>query len=222
MATADIFVLLNNAQFQRSSWHCRNRIALEGEATFLTVPVQRSGLSTTLEEVLIDYSRNWCKSHEGKIRQAYARTLGGPLVIEALISSWHARPERLIDLNLNILKALAEILCIKTPWVKASSLGVVGKRSERLLEICTKLGAKHYLSPLGAEQYLEEDGFAKQSRISLHLQHFEPLPYAQFRATNFLPYMSVIDVIANMGADAAAEYVRQPAFDHFVKQALCQ
>jgi hypothetical protein len=215
MEMADIFVILDDAQFQRSSWHCRNQILLGGKPMFLTVPIKRTGLSSRLTEAQIDYARDWAKSHEGKVRQAYSRTQSGKLVIEAIMGAWHSRPERLIDLNLSIITALAELLDITTPFVMASDLGIGGERSDRLLGICKSLGAEHYLSPAGSAEYLREDGFCNQSDVILHLQNFEYRPYSQFQATGFVPYMSVIDVMANLGSDAASEYIRNPAFADF-------
>jgi hypothetical protein len=218
MATADVFVMFDDAQFQRGSWHCRNQIVLAGAATLLTVPVIHARLETKLNEVQIDYSSDWRKSHENRMRQAYARTPGGPLILDALLPAWLARPDRLIDLNLTIIASLAKILGVHTPHVMASELGILGQRSSRLMGICAKIGAKHYLSPAGSAEYLEDDGFANQSSVTLHLQNFVPQPYSQYRAMNFVPFMSVVDVIANLGAEAAAAYVRQPAFANFFKE----
>jgi hypothetical protein len=218
MATADVFVVLDDAQFQRSSWHCRNQIIVGGVATFLTVPVLRTGIDTKLCDAQINYRRDWRKSHAGQIRQAYSRTPGGALIVDALESVWLSRPDRLIDLNLAIIDTLVDVLRIDTPRVLASRLGVTGERSERLLGICEHLGVEDYLSPAGSAEYLEADGFALAGTVALHLQNFVPEPYLQRETETFIPYMSIVDVIANIGPDLAADYIRQPAFPHYVKE----
>jgi hypothetical protein len=215
MVTADTFVFLDDAQFQRTSWHCRNRIVVAGRAAFLTVPVCRTGLETRLCDARIDYSRDWRKSHEGQVRQAYARTRSGPLVLDLLRSAWMARPERLIDLNLRIIRDLAQLLGIQTPLWQSSQLGISGERSERLLKICRHFQAGDYLSPAGSAEYLEEDGFESDGETALHFQSFAPGAYSQPNVSEFIPYMSIVDVIANLGVDAAAAYVRQPSFPTF-------
>ncbi len=218
MATADVFVFLDDAQFQRSSWHCRNQIVLGGAAHFLTVPVLRSGLETRIRDAEIDYGRDWRKSHEGQVRQAYGRAPWGRLVIERLTAAWAARPARLLELNLSVITGLAELLDIRTPTRLASELDVVGERSERLLTICERLGAAHYLSPAGSAGYLEADGFASSGRVALHLQHFVPEPYRQRGVPDFVPYMSVVDVIAHLGPEAASVYVRRPSFPSYTEE----
>lgn len=222
ITSADIFVILDDVQFQRSSWQCRNRILLEGKEAYLTVPVRRTGLLSRLDDVMIDYARDWRKSHEGMVRQAYSQTTGGVLVIDALISAWVARPERLLDLNLMIIRSLMNILKIGSDLLSSSKLGAAGKRSDRLIEICHILDATDYLSPAGAEEYLIKDGFQNQSSVSLHLQNFVPHPYRQARSKSFVPYMSVVDVIANLGPDLALEYVRRPSFETYSRSSLQQ
>lgn len=214
MAFSDVFVVLDDAQFQRSSWHCRNQIILGGDKSYLTVPIKRTGLQSRIDEVVIDYSKDWRKSHEGMIKQAYTRTKGGSVVIEALVSAWNTRPERLIDLNIMIIMSMAKILNIGSTILRSSQLGVIGKRSDRLLQICHRLCASDYLSPAGAAQYLKDDGFCNQKTVALHLQNFVPHAYPQPKAEIFVPYMSVVDVIANLGPHSAAQYVRQACFNN--------
>jgi hypothetical protein len=74
-----------------------------------------------------------------------------------------------------------------------------GKRTELLVNVCTLLNAKTYLSPLGAAGYLIGDmqGFA-QKGITVTFQHYEhPVYRQQFQP--FCPYGSVIDLLFNEG-----------------------
>lgn len=212
MASSDIFVFLDDAQYQRSSWHCRNKILLNGKANMLSVPVLRSGLSTKLCDVQIDYSKNWRKSHEGSIRQAYSKLTWGKQVIELLTQAFQDKPTLLIDLNIRIITSLCRILMINTPVVLASTLNIIGHRSDRLLRICNALDANTYLSPMGSADYLKEDNFEGQKNIKLYFQKFDSTPYLQHKVKAFVPHLSVIDLIANLGPEVASEYVRQSSF----------
>lgn len=212
MYTADVFVFLDDAQFQRTSWHSRNQIVLDGHQQFITVPVCQRGLGTPLREVEINYARDWRKSHEGKIKQAYARTADGAKIIKMLADIWQSRPLRLVDMTMSIIRDLAALLYIETPLITASELNIQGQRSQRLQDICGALHTEIYLSPGGSARYLDADGFSSSGNLKLHLQNFIPHHYQQFKTSNFIPYMSVIDVIANLGQENAATYIRQCAF----------
>ena len=218
MVSADVFVILDDAQFQRSSWHCRNRIVLQGQSVFLTVPIRRTGLRMKLSEAIIDYGSDWRRSHEGQLRLAYSRAVSGTLILDLVSEAWRNKPERLAELNLRLIRSLASLLEIDTPLMLSSETGVEGKRSDRLLRLCRHVHATDYLSPAGSSQYLKEDGFENLEGVALHLQQFVPHPYVQYRADKFVPNMSVMDVIANQGPSFASSYVRQPAFPSYSKE----
>jgi hypothetical protein len=219
MATADQFVFLDDVQFQRNSWHCRNKILLSGQTVFLTVPVRRTGLDTPLSDAQIDYNQNWRKSHEGQIRQAYSRTPGGPLIIDVLCDAWINRPKRLLDLNFKIIKSLSNLLEIETPLLCSSSLDILGERSERIHKICKYLHADSYLSPAGSAEYLADDKFDELGGVTLHLQDFISRAYPQHQALEFFSHLSVVDLIANLGVKGASEYVRYPSFSDLTSEA---
>lgn len=212
IASSDVFVFLDDAQFQRSSWHCRNRILLNRKVIMLSVPVLRTGLSTRLCDAEIDYSRDWRKSHEGSIRQAYSRLIGGKQVIELLTQAFEDKPRLLVEMNISIITSICRILMINTPLALSSTLNIIGHRSDRLVRICRSLDANTYLSPAGSAGYLNEDGFEQTSDISLYFQKFDSTPYAQPEVDEFAPYLSVIDLIANLGPEGASEYIRKSSF----------
>jgi len=212
LATSNVFVVLDDAQFQRSSWHCRNRVLIQGRAAYLSAPIGRTGLKTKICDAQIDYSREWRREHENSVRQAYSKTPGGGLLVETLSQIWADRPTNLLTLNLAIMKSLAGLLKINTQIELASALDIKGERSERLLKICESLRANHYLSPKGSEQYLAEDGFEKQQSVSLHLQDFNPGRYPQQGIAEHVPFLSTVDLIANIGPELAREYVLSPSF----------
>ena len=54
--------------------------------------------------------------------------------------------QRLADLNIAIIEAFRSALGIGTPMVRASEIGVEGRGSELLLEICERMSATTYLS----------------------------------------------------------------------------
>ena len=56
---------------------------------------------------------------------------------------------------------MKDCLNITTKIVKASELDVTGLRSQRVSNICNKLGATSYLANKGAQEYMEKDDFRK-------------------------------------------------------------
>jgi len=202
----DAFVLLDTAQFAKQSWQQRNRIKTSSGPLWLTVPCSRC-LPQRITDVCIDKSSNWRRKHWMSIAANYSQApywhdYRGPL--EAIyLQHW----DRLIDLNLALITLLTNFLGIEARFLRTSEMFPSNQtRTARLVEICVRLGADDYLSPRGSFAYLEsERPFANQG-IRLAFHQFEPPVYPQlFR--DFVPYLSVIDLVLNLGP-AALDVIR--------------
>ena len=54
ISKADVFVFLDDAQFQKNSWHNRNRILVENKPHWITVPVKHKSLDQKINETEIE------------------------------------------------------------------------------------------------------------------------------------------------------------------------
>ena len=59
MARVDMFVYLDDAQYERSSWQNRNRVLVRGTPTWLSVPVVRGFLGASINQVVVDETLQW-------------------------------------------------------------------------------------------------------------------------------------------------------------------
>jgi len=201
MDQVDIFVILDNVQFVKQSWHQRNRIKTPKGLDWLTVPIVfRGRFGQLIKDVEIREADFWRK-HLRAIQLNYARTTYFQDFLGSLLSTFEAEGpwNRLSDLNINLIVWLRDVLGIKTPLVIASNLGVEGKRSELVAAICRNLGADEYLSPSGAADYLLEEIKEFNNRnISVLFHNYEHPTYRQ-KFPPFLPFASAIDLIFNEG-----------------------
>ena len=97
------------------------------------------------------------------------------------------------------MKKVFDWLDIKTEIILESELDVTGTSSKRLLNICKKLGADTYISGIGGKRYLDEKLFEK-NKIILKYQNYNPIRYLQHSSKSFIPDLSIIDLLANMGS----------------------
>jgi hypothetical protein len=205
---ADRFVFLDDVQFERQSWQCRNRILLNGEEHLLVVPVKREGLGAPISQAVISTHNNWRQNHWRTLVSAYAKAAHGREALDLLQPFYEGdETASLSALNRSIILALTEALGIHKNVVLASELGCEGARSVRLANICWELNCDEYLSPIGSKDYLREDNFEILSNVRLSFQEFTPFSYPQYRSKSFVPRLSVIDVIANMGIGYASAYI---------------
>ncbi|MCL6499746.1 MAG: WbqC family protein [Firmicutes bacterium] len=201
VALADVFVLLDDVQYTRRGWQNRNRIKTADGWTYLTVPVHTHADSRILDVKVAE--ERWRTQHWKSLRTAYGRSPHfSPHA--GFFESFYANPwERLVDLNVASLDYLRSALGIRTPFVRASSLGVPGRASERLVRICKELGATLYLSgAYAATNHLDRSAF-RGSGVEIAVLQWECPTYTQCHPkAGFVPDLSVVDLLFNEGPRA--------------------
>lgn len=195
---ADVFVHYDDVQFDKHGWRNRNRIKGPKGAVWLTVPVLHSGRSgQSLLDVEIDNRQNWRRRHISTVTQLYARAAYGvaflPKLSEIIDRPW----SRLLDLDFALIDWLAETLGIATRQHRSSELGIDGDRNERLINLCRHFGATRYLSGNAAHDYLDVLAFAAAG-IQVAWHDYPHPDYAQLHG-DFVPYLSVLDLLLNKG-----------------------
>lgn len=217
IANVDVFVFLDDAQFQKNSWHSRNRLLLNHQPHWISVPVRHTSLSQRLIDTQVCNEQHWRRKHASLLRQTYARHPHKADIDDIATFILLDDASHLADLNMRLIAYIASRMGITTPLKVASSMRINGRRTERLLNILRSLQVSEYLSPAGAADYLDSDGFRGQEEVALTFQEFLPRPYTQFGHDAFIPYLSIVDVVANLGWTAAEKYVRNStlrALDH--------
>ena len=71
-------------------------------------------------------------------------------------------PTKLVDffeLNFETIKHVLDWLDIKVKIIVESELDISGQSTERLVNVCKKLGADTYISGIGGKRYLDEKLF---------------------------------------------------------------
>lgn len=203
-----LFILLDDVEFSYQSWQQRNRIVANAAATYLTVPVLTKGRSRQLiREVEVDDSKHWRRKHIQTLRQAYARCPAGGEVTALVESVLNQGQPLLADINMEVIRQICRELGIACGLRRSSELQVEGERSERLVEICRRVGAAGYLSPVGSRDYIEQDGVFARCEIGLKYQEYTCAPYPQRGVKEFISHMSIVDLLANVGFEEARKYV---------------
>ena len=69
------------------------------------------------------------------------------------------------------------------------------------MNVCKIIGADTYVSGMGGKMYLDEKLFA-ESKIKLVYQNYTPVVYPQQLSKSFIPNLSILDLLANVGPDS--------------------
>jgi hypothetical protein len=128
-AGADVLVILDEVQFPRgATWITRNRFKNDQGALWLTVPVWKKGLGLqTISQVRLCYDGRWPRKHLASLKSAYRHAPYLAEHLPFLMETFSRRYERLLDLNLAIIRYLMQELELDTKLVLLSELGVEGR-----------------------------------------------------------------------------------------------
>ncbi len=197
IARCDVFIVLDNIQYNKNGWQNRNKIKTAQGAALLTVPVHAS-LGSTLDVVRIDNTARWGRKHWATIQQSYARA---PYFDEhrSFLADVYAREwEELNELNRRMLEYYVQSLGIRTPIVYASELNVPGEATTRLVNLLRAVGADRYYSGAYAlDQYLDAD-LLDDAGITLAIQQWSAPVYPQLHG-DFIPDLAIVDLLMNCG-----------------------
>lgn len=201
---ADVFVFLDQVQFSRQNFQHRNRIKTPGGLTWLTVPIAHTGAVEHLIDLQIVNDTPWIQRHWKMLELGYADAPFFAELKQTLLPMYGRPFANLAELNIALVTTLADIMGIRARYVRSSELALPAlKKNALLAEICRRLGADVYLSGDGAKTYLDPIPF-DDNRVAVRWQHFQHPPYTQrWMQQGFVPNLTVLDVLANLGPRAA-------------------
>lgn len=202
---SDCFVFLDNVQYKVREYQNRNKIRIKDGWIWLTIPVTSKGMGRQkISEIKIDNESEWQKKHLRSFESWYGQAKFFKKYHNFFENAYSIKWEKLMDLNIHIIKYLLKELKIETPLYYESRVGTTSQGTDRIIEICTKLKGSTYLSGIGGKDYLEEEKFS-QAGIKLEYQKFNHPTYNQLYTptdNSFIPFMSVLDLLFNEGEES--------------------
>lgn len=203
---SDIFVHYDDVQFSRGGFCNRVQIKTQQGIRWLTVPLPGQKLGQNINEVLLDKTANWQRSHIEQLKQAYAAAPFKRDMLDVVDSVFSLPNKTLADLTQASMEALIRYfpgLGENTRILKSSALNIPGTSTQRLIELCNALDVSKYVTGHGARNYLDHEAF-EEIGVSVFYMDYALNPYPQLHG-EFTPYVSALDLIANRGPSGAAE-----------------
>lgn len=202
IASVDLFLIYDVVQFTKNDWRNRNRLRVNSGGTkWLTVPIAKHKLGTPVDQTLCESGRDWRTEHLNMFRQNYQRAPAFAEAHSLFQACLSTDTNNLSLLNEHSLKTICSALNINTPIERCTSQGEGDTPTARLISVLRRVGAQIYLSGPNAESYLELDLF-KEAGLGLEYKSYDYSEYPQIHRP-FEPQLSVLDLIANVGSQAA-------------------
>ncbi len=201
ISASDVFIVFDHVQFERKSWQNRNKIKTANGETHLTVPVEKAPQKTPISEIKISYQQgNPLENHWKTITLAYKKSQYFEKYRILFEKIYYKKYVLLRDLNVDLIKLICDILGIKTKIIFSLELNLKDEnmeKTEKVVNLCKNQGIDNLYDAKGAEEILDKTLFEKEN-IKINFQNFEHPEYPQLWG-EFIPYLSVIDLIFNQG-----------------------
>lgn len=204
IANSDIFVIFDNVQYPRGKNHFgnRNKIKTNTGDKWLTVSLLGKSELKNFNQIQLN-TNGWEQEHIRLIENFYKKSPYFDKYFDNLKNILQKKYTNLSELNIELLQYFISQLDIDTKIILSSDIcsdNISG--DQRILYILEKLNCSSYISGTGpgSLRYIKEDDF-KQRNIELIWQHYSHPVYNQ-QYGEFIPYMSIIDLLFNEGPNS--------------------
>lgn len=160
---ADRFLLGDDFAFIRRGWINRNRIRMGGQDIWFRVELRKASSFKLIRDTFLKEP----VSVSGKLRTLETAYHSAPFFQDgyALAERIFACPESNLALFLEAsIREVCAYLDIDTPIGRTSSLegNAALKRERRIYDMCHRLGATHYINPIGGQALYSFEEFRRQ------------------------------------------------------------
>lgn len=196
---ADLYVHYVDVQFSKGSFTNRVQVKTAAGSRWLTVPLRHTGLGTEIRGTQVNHREAWQRTHLATLRQSYARGKYAADML-ALVETVYARHDATIgELAIRSIESVCEYYGLNRErrFLLSPELCVPGSGSSRVLAMVQNLRGSVYVTGHGARKYLDHEAF-ERAGIEVRYMVYRKMPYPQLHGA-FTPYVSVLDLIANVG-----------------------
>jgi len=213
IALSDVFVFYDDVKYDKNGWRNRNRIKTKNGSIWLSIPVFTKGVETNqtpINQIKINWQQNWNRKHWQTLQTHYAKAPYFEKFVPLLESFYQQHPDLLSDFTIELTIRLARELGIQhTKFIRSSEIeGITGQKTDRLVQILSKLNVTHYISGPSAQSYIEAEKF-QEAGITLEYMKYEYSEYPQLYPP-YDPQVSILDLMFMTGPNALDYILQKP------------
>ena len=173
--SSDIFVFYDTAQYQKSSWHNRNKVLNKNNEIWLSIPVKRRNLKQSLSDSKFDETKKkWRLKFSQTFVQAYSRHDHFHEMSWLASEICSSEQQSLSEFNIDLIQKICKVMGIEKKFFRAKHLAehldFDGKRTlKSLLALHWQMLLKMQLTP---ETILCEEGVLnRHERLAFKSRH---------------------------------------------------
>lgn len=193
----DVFVFYDDVNFIKKGYINRNKILVNGTEFLFSIPLTKISQNRLIIDSTINSEeyRVWKDKFIQTIEFNYKKAPFFDSIFELICDVIKINDCSISSIAIRSVEKVADYLDLKTTFCLSSNIdkNVNLEREEKLIEICKKMGAKHYINTIGGAELYSKQNFS-QHGIYLNFIKSNSIKYSQFN-DNFIPNLSIIDVL---------------------------
>lgn len=203
-----MYMVLDEVQLSDSLYQHRNLfLTVDGKAKYLSIPLNKKNyLQQKINELEIS-NDTWRMKHLNFIKNSYGKYPFRNEVMPMVEDYFSRNYSSLLDSIMESMRLSLELFGIETQVLYQSMMHYdrTLKRGDLILALARAAGADCYLSGTGAKAYLDEGLFGDD--IALQYDIFSHPTYPQINANHFIPGLSCLDAVFNLGKNGARQLI---------------
>jgi hypothetical protein len=209
MKCASHFVIYDDVNFIMRGWVNRNRILNNGSPVTFSIPLSNSSQNSIINEVRTANFEHFKKKFLRSIEHAYGKAEhfgAGYEYVDKVLGSKKNTISDIAQLSITYVADMLEIDCKTFEASKHFSDTKEMERSERLINITKKLNCGRYVNSSGGNALYDKEHF-KANGVDLRFIKPNFVPYKQINAREFVPALSIIDLLMNQSIDEIKNHI---------------
>lgn len=206
---SDVLIVLDEVQLSDSAYQNRNTfLTADGKAKFLTIPIEKKDYLLKPFRDLRIADPGWGEKHRNFLVNNYRKHPHFSEVFAAVEEVLATPGPFLFDVVMASMRTSLRLFGIDTELVFQSEIDYdrSARKGDLVIELLKASGATTYLSGRGATAYQDDSAFAPHA-IALVYTDFAPPPYPQKGSAAFVPGLSCIDLLCNVGTERARTFI---------------
>lgn len=195
MAAVDKYVVYDDVNYIKGGWVSRNNILMNGQKKMFTIVLGGASPNKHFNDIIV--SDDFIKFRK-TLQNCYGKAPYYNIVTEILEKIYTFPQKDLGHFMLNSFQVILDYLGIKTELLLSSSIEKDNtlKGKDKVIHICKLLNADTYYNAIGGQELYNKSEFLNNG---IRLQFLQPelSPYQQIKAKEFVPGLSMIDVLMN-------------------------
>ena len=209
MSAADKLVLLDDVNFINRGWINRNRIAVNGEPYWLTLPLAKASQNRLINEIEIVDDPMWKRKAKRTVELSYRSASFADEILPLFSDMLKEARGSLSVFLFHRLRQVADYLGINVRIEPTSTIypkeGRTGQ--DRILDICRREGATSYINLPGGRDLYNPQAFAAAGIKLLFIEPNLDALVLQYGGQEG-PSLSILDLLMHNSAATLGDAVR--------------